>query len=184
MDLNNRAFNENLEIIKSHDTKTSEKQTKNDTNQKIDVQLSIEINNKNKNNNNNCKINNNKSKCILNEYDDCKKSIVLSDKCEEIITKKSINITENSISFQINFENWCRKTFNKNLEDLKNDNEKHQEKEKEILKNGNIDQLYDYINSTNDKKKSKKRKKNKNKNANNSNKPNSENIDNNIPNKW
>jgi hypothetical protein len=93
-----------------------------------------------------------------------------NDKLEEYITRRNVSISENSISFEINFEKWCQKTFNKNLKEFKADAEKEKETEKELLKNGNIDQLCDYINSKDkiisEKKKNKKKKKIKNKNSN------------------
>jgi len=93
-----------------------------------------------------------------------------NDKLNELIARRNVCISENSISFEINFEKWCQKTFNKNLEEFKADAEKEKEREKELLKNGNIDQLCDYINSNDkiisEKKKNKKKKKNKNKNSN------------------
>ncbi len=109
---------------------------------------------------------------ITSYEEDLKKAENLTDKLEENISRRNISsISENSISFEINFEKWCQKTFNKNLEEYKADTENDKEKEKELLKNGNIDQLYDYItnsNSKNDKKisekeKNKRKKKNKNK---------------------
>ena len=104
---------------------------------------------------------------ITSYEEDTKKVESLTDKLEEYITRRNISMSENSISFEINFEKWCQKTFNKNMEDYIADKEKDTDKEKEILKNGNIDQLFDYINSNDkkisEKKKNKRKRKNKNK---------------------
>lgn len=87
---------------------------------------------------------------------------------DEIASRKIIYVSENSTSFDINFNKWCEKIFNQNIENLQNNSfGKEKEKEKEILKNGNIDELFEYINSNNnkfsEKKQIKKKKKNKNK---------------------
>lgn len=107
---------------------------------------------------------------ITSYEEDESKAERISDKLEEYISSRNVSICENSISFEINFEKWCLKTFNKNVEEFKAGGEKDKQKEKELLKNGNIDQLYDYINSNSlsdkkitEKKKNKRKKKNRNK---------------------
>lgn len=109
-----------------------------------------------------------KKKIITKVDEQIKNLSVLSEKFEEGFTKKNFTLTENSISFEINFEKWCRKTFNKNIEENKNNTEIVKDKEKDILKNGNIDEIYEYINGVdvkkNGKKKNKKKKNKKNKN--------------------
>lgn len=125
-----------------------------------------EICNKNANEDDNSNISTKIIK-ITSYEEDAKMAESLTDKLEEFITRRNISLNENSISFEINFEKWCQKTFNKNLEEFKADSEKEREREKELLKHGNIDQLYDYINSNDaknsEKKKNKRKKKNKNK---------------------
>jgi len=102
--------------------------------------------------------------------EEIKNSNIISNKLENIYLQKNYNLSEKNSSFEINFDNWCRKTFKKEAEESKNHEEINKEKEKEILKNGNIDELYDYINANEnktEKKKNKKKKNKKNKNNNN-----------------
>lgn len=110
---------------------------------------------------------------ITSYEEDYKEEICTENFVDECFSRQNFSITEKNISFEINFEKNCQKDFTENKEEFKPDAETDKNKEKDILINGNIDQLYDYIisnnNKNNQKKKNKKKKKNKNKNFKNYN---------------